>query len=81
LHTTIERLGKVARRSPGSAGEAIAGVEAREANTRAGYVYVISNLDAFGPGMVKTGMTRRLDPEDRVRELADASVPFRFDTH
>jgi hypothetical protein len=62
-------------------GEAIAGVEAREANTRAGYVYVISNLGAFGPDMVKIGMTRRLDPEDRVRELGDASVPFRFDTH
>jgi hypothetical protein len=62
-------------------GDAIAGVEAREANTRAGYVYVISNLGAFGPDMVKIGMTRRLDPEDRVRELGDASVPFRFDTH
>ncbi|WP_245666067.1 DUF4041 domain-containing protein [Actinoplanes subtropicus] len=61
--------------------EAIAGVEAREANTRAGYVYVISNLGAFGPDMVKIGMTRRLDPEDRVRELGDASVPFRFDIH
>jgi hypothetical protein len=62
-------------------GAAIAGVEAREANVRAGYVYVISNVGAFGPGMVKIGMTRRLDPEDRVRELGDASVPFRFDTH
>ncbi|MEU7823426.1 DUF4041 domain-containing protein [Catellatospora sp. NPDC049133] len=62
-------------------GEAIAGVEAREANIRAGYVYVISNIGAFGPGMVKIGMTRRLDPEDRVRELGDASVPFRFDVH
>jgi len=62
-------------------GEAIAGVEAREANIRAGYVYVISNIGAFGPHMVKIGMTRRLDPEDRVRELGDASVPFRFDTH
>jgi hypothetical protein len=62
-------------------GEAIAGVEAREANIRAGYVYVISNLGAFGPGMVKIGMTRRLEPDDRVRELGDASVPFRFDTH
>lgn len=62
-------------------GDAIAGVEAREANIRAGYVYVISNIGAFGPDMVKIGMTRRLDPEDRVRELGDASVPFRFDTH
>ncbi|WP_326551875.1 DUF4041 domain-containing protein [Micromonospora sp. NBC_01813] len=61
--------------------EAIAGVEERAANVRAGYVYVISNIGAFGPRMVKIGMTRRLDPEDRVRELGDASVPFKFDTH
>ena len=56
-------------------------VEQRAANVRAGYVYVISNVGAFGPGMVKVGMTRRLDPQDRVRELGDASVPFLFDTH
>jgi hypothetical protein len=62
-------------------GEAIAGVEAREANIRAGYVYVISNVGAFGANMVKIGMTRRLDPDDRIRELGDASVPFRFDVH
>jgi uncharacterized protein DUF4041/Meiotically Up-regulated Gene 113 (MUG113) protein len=61
--------------------EAIAGVEAREANVRAGYVYVISNIGAFGPKMVKIGMTRRLEPDARIRELGDASVPFRFDTH
>jgi hypothetical protein len=60
---------------------AIHGVEEREANIRAGYVYVISNVGAFGPGMVKIGMTRRLEPTDRIRELGDASVPFRFDTH
>jgi hypothetical protein len=60
---------------------AIAGVEAREANTRAGYVYVISNIGAFGSDMIKIGMTRRLEPQDRIRELGDASVPFRFDTH
>jgi len=62
-------------------GGQIAAVEAREANTRAGYVYVISNIGAFGERMVKVGMTRRLDSMDRVRELGDASVPFRFDTH
>ncbi|GLZ77438.1 hypothetical protein Afil01_22450 [Actinorhabdospora filicis] len=56
-------------------------VESREANIRAGYVYVISNLGAFGESMVKVGLTRRLDPLDRVRELGDASVPFRFDVH
>ncbi|WP_019634342.1 DUF4041 domain-containing protein [Actinomadura atramentaria] len=60
---------------------ALTSVEGRAANTRAGYVYVISNLGAFGPEMVKIGMTRRLEPMDRVRELGDASVPFRFDVH
>lgn len=62
-------------------GAAVSDVEAREANIRAGYVYVISNVGAFGENVVKIGMTRRLEPEDRVRELGDASVPFRFDTH
>ncbi|MEV4064020.1 DUF4041 domain-containing protein [Nonomuraea dietziae] len=62
-------------------GAAVSDVEAREANIRAGYVYVISNIGAFGENVVKIGMTRRLEPEDRVRELGDASVPFRFDTH
>ncbi len=61
--------------------DSLAGVRAREANTRAGYVYVISNPGAFGEIMVKIGMTRRLDPMDRVRELGSASVPFRFDVH
>ncbi|GIH49937.1 hypothetical protein Mro03_51160 [Microbispora rosea subsp. rosea] len=62
-------------------GAAVADVEAREADIRAGYVSVISNVGAFGENVVKIGMTRRLEPEDRVRELGDASVPFRFDTH
>jgi len=61
--------------------EAIHGVEERAANIRAGYVYVISNFGAFGSGVVKIGMTRRLEPMDRVRELGDASVPFRYDVH
>jgi T5orf172 domain len=56
-------------------------VQARAANIRAGYVYVISNVGAFGERMVKIGLTRRLDPLDRVYELGDASVPFRFDVH
>ena len=60
---------------------AITDVDYRAANIRAGYVYVISNLGSFGPDVVKIGMTRRLDPMDRVRELGDASVPFRFDVH
>lgn len=60
---------------------AIDGVVARAANARAGYVYVISNIGAFGEEVVKIGLTRRLEPMDRVRELGDASVPFRFDVH
>ncbi|MGY1906832.1 DUF4041 domain-containing protein [Modestobacter sp. SYSU DS0902] len=53
----------------------------RAANIRAGYVYVISNIGAFGKSVVKIGMTRRLEPMDRIRELGDASVPFPFDVH
>ena len=49
--------------------------------TRAGYIYVISNIGSFGEGVVKIGMTRRLEPMERVTELGDASVPFRFDVH
>jgi hypothetical protein len=60
---------------------ALSGVTERLANIRAGHVYVISNFGSFGEQIVKIGMTRRLDPLDRVRELGDASVPFRFDVH
>ncbi|MBO0610769.1 DUF4041 domain-containing protein [Myceligenerans salitolerans] len=68
-----EQIGEVAKK--------IDDVDYRAANHRAGYVYVISNVGAFGEQMVKIGMTRRLDPMDRVRELGDASVPFNFDVH
>lgn len=61
--------------------QSIADVDYRAANVRAGYVYVISNIGAFGDSVVKIGMTRRLEPMDRVRELGDASVPFTFDVH
>lgn len=61
--------------------KAIKDVDYREANQRAGYVYVISNVGAFGENVYKIGMTRRLDPQDRVDELGDASVPFNFDVH
>ena len=47
--------------------------------TRAGYIYVITNIDSFGEGICKVGMTRRVNPLDRVRELGDASVPSLFD--
>lgn len=61
--------------------KAMKDIDYREANQRAGYVYVISNIGAFGPDVYKIGMTRRLDPQDRVDELGDASVPFNFDVH
>jgi len=60
---------------------AIAANDYRAANIRAGYVYVISNRGAFGGDVVKIGLTRRLEPTDRVSELSGASVPFRFDIH
>jgi hypothetical protein len=49
--------------------------------TKRGHVYVISNIGAFGENVYKIGMTRRLEPVDRVKELGDASVPFQFDIH
>lgn len=60
---------------------AIARNDYRTANICAGYVYVISNVGAFGSNIVKIGMTRRLEPMDRIRELGGASVPFPFDIH
>lgn len=59
----------------------IKNLDYRENNQKAGYVYVISNIGAFGKNVYKIGMTRRLDPMDRVDELGDASVPFNFDVH
>lgn len=53
----------------------------REENAKAGYVYVISNIGSFGENMFKIGMTRRLEPMDRIKELSSASVPFDFDVH
>ena len=61
--------------------KSIKDIDYREANQKAGYVYVISNIGSFGENIYKIGMTRRLDPQDRVDELGDASVPFRFDIH
>lgn len=60
---------------------AVADVDYREANQKAGFVYVISNIGSFGEGVYKIGMTRRLDPMERIKELGDASVPFNFDVH
>ncbi len=61
--------------------DALVDLDYREANQRAGYVYIISNIGAFGENVYKIGMTRRLDPEDRIAELSGASVPFKFDIH
>ena len=61
--------------------EEIRKIDYREANQRAGYVYIISNIGSFGENIYKIGMTRRLEPMDRVDELGDASVPFAFDVH
>ncbi len=56
-------------------------IDYREQNAKAGYVYIISNIGAFGENVYKIGMTRRLEPLDRIDELGDASVPFTFDVH
>lgn len=53
----------------------------RQENATAGYVYIISNIGSFGPDVVKIGVTRRLDPMERIDELGSASVPFKFDVH
>lgn len=60
---------------------AIKDIDYREANKKAGYVYIISNIGSFGENVYKIGMTRRLDPMEHVDELGDASVPFKFDVH
>lgn len=61
--------------------QAILAIKKRTNNIRAGYVYVISNVGAFGDGVVMIGMTRRVDPIERVRELGGTSVPFKYDIH
>lgn len=65
----------------GDVSKSIADVDYRAANQRAGYVYIISNIGAFGENVYKIGMTRRLEPMERINELGDASVPFNFDVH
>lgn len=60
---------------------ALSDIDYRQANMKAGYVYVISNIGAFGKDVYKIGMTRRLDPQERIDELGSASVPFNFDVH
>lgn len=55
--------------------------KSRAQETKQGHVYLISNIGSFGESVLKIGMTRRMDPMDRVKELGDASVPFTFDVH
>jgi hypothetical protein len=61
--------------------ENLSNIDYRVANQRAGYVYIISNIGSFGENVYKIGMTRRLDPNERIYELSDASVPFNFYIH
>lgn len=61
--------------------KALKDIDYREANQKAGYVYIISNIGAFGENVYKIGMTRRLNPQERIDELGGASVPFKFDIH
>lgn len=56
-------------------------INGRKENASAGYVYIISNIGAFGKDIVKIGVTRRLDPYERIAELSSASVPFKFDVY
>ena len=87
LLTAVERLRAMGSSNPelesklAEVDSAIARNDYRAANIRAGYVYVISNRGAFGDHIVKIGLTRRLEPSERIDELGGAAVPFRFDTH
>ena len=77
LHSEIQRLNELlleAKTNKERAGS-------RTQMTKSGHVYIISNIGSFGQNVYKIGMTRRLEPTERVRELGDASVPFTFDIH
>ena len=75
--TEIQRLNELLSEAQVNKERAVS----RAQMTRSGHVYIISNIGSFGENVYKIGMTRRLEPTDRVRELGDASVPFRFDIH
>ena len=81
--TSEQQAAKIAEleRQLAEAHEKTERVQAMAERTKSGFVYIVSNVGSFGEDVVKIGLTRRLDPEDRVRELGDASVPFTFDTH
>lgn len=77
LNTQISELQKNLQEAHEAKERAIS----RAQETKSGHVYIISNIGSFGENIYKIGMTRRLEPMDRVKELGDASVPFRFDLH
>lgn len=77
LQSEIQRLNELLLEAQANKERAMS----RAQMTRSGHVYIISNIGSFGEHVYKIGMTRRLDPEDRIRELSGASVPFRFDIH
>ena len=77
LHAQIEKLEQELREAQEKKERALSMAQ----QTKRGHVYVISNIGSFGENVYKIGMTRRLEPEDRVKELGDASVPFQFDIH
>lgn len=77
LNSQIDELEKSLK----AAHEAKERAKSRAQETKSGHVYIISNIGSFGENIYKIGMTRRLEPMDRVKELGDASVPFRFDLH
>lgn len=83
VKTTEEHAAKIAEleRQLSEAHEKTERAKAMAERTKSGFVYIISNIGSFGQNVIKIGLTRRLDPIDRVRELGDASVPFLFDTH
>ena len=81
LQQAVEAKLKQIEESRKTTKEALKNVEGWKANTRAGYVYIISNIGSFGKDVFKIGMTRRVNPMDRIDDLSDASVPFRFDVH
>ena len=77
LDSKIQKLEKLLAKAEERKQRAISQAEL----TKLGHVYILSNEGAFGSNVFKIGMTRRLDPQDRVDELGSASVPFRFDVH
>ena len=77
LHSEIQRLNELLLEAQTNKERA----RSRAQMTKSGHVYIISNIGSFGQNVYKIGMTRRLEPTERVRELGDASVPFAFDIH